>query len=171
MLNNFRGEGQKCIVYKKRGVHHYKFCMTDVNYNLLMEKVISFSSFNNFTAISYLSHVNWWNFFINRLEAFSFRSQYGISNSRNGFFTVNILVEQQTINKRWKNKRCSNISNDTFYKSLRISSFAVFCFDCSDFDVEIWCYFSRSMQIPWNGVLLISFQNFEHPRYSFLIFF
>ena len=81
---------------------------------------------NHFTAISYFSHVNWWNFFINRLEAFSFRSQYGISNSRNGFFTVNILVEQQTINKRWNNKRCSNISNDTFYKSLRISSFAVF---------------------------------------------
>ena len=31
------------------------------------------SSVNHFTAISYLSHVNWWNFFINRLEAISFK--------------------------------------------------------------------------------------------------
>ena len=30
-------------------------------------------SVNHFTAISYLSHVNWWNFFINRLEAISFK--------------------------------------------------------------------------------------------------
>ena len=46
---------------------------------------------NHFTAISYLSPVNWWNFFIDRLEAISFCSQYGISNSRNGFFTANIF--------------------------------------------------------------------------------
>ena len=46
---------------------------------------------NHFTAISYLSPVNWWNFFINRLEAFLFYSQYGISNSRNGFFAAYIF--------------------------------------------------------------------------------
>ena len=46
---------------------------------------------NHFTAISYLSPVNWWNFFINRLEAISFCSQYSISNSKNGLFTVNIF--------------------------------------------------------------------------------
>ena len=64
------------------------------------------------------------------------------------------------------------IANKFIFDKLPwISSFVVFCFDCSDFDVEIWCYFSRSMQIPWNGVSLISFRNFRHPRYSFLIFF
>ena len=46
---------------------------------------------NHFTAILYLSPVKWWNFFINRLEAILFCSQYGIYNSRNGFFTANIL--------------------------------------------------------------------------------
>ena len=74
--------------YQCKSLHNYiylyKFCMTDVNYDLLMEKVFV----NHFKGTSYLSPVNWWNYFINRLETIS----YGISSNRNRFFTANIIV-------------------------------------------------------------------------------
>ena len=46
---------------------------------------------NHFTAVLNLSPVNWWNFFVNCLEAISLCSQYRISNIRNGFFTADIF--------------------------------------------------------------------------------
>ena len=134
-----------------------------VNYDLFRTFFL-----NHFTTISYSSPVNWWNVFINRLEAILFGSQYSISNSRNGFFTSNIfdgIINHLSFSKVMK-----------FWIIVLIDCcgypvFVVFCFYCSDSDFELWCYFSRSMQIPWNDVLLISFWNFRNPGYSFLIFF
>ena len=83
-------EKLKPSIYKKRGTQLWfsfiNFYMADVNYNLLMEKMVFIFFINHFTAKSCLSPVNW-----SFLEAVSFCSQYGIFNSRNGFLTSSIF--------------------------------------------------------------------------------
>ena len=57
---------------------------------------------NHFTAISYFSRANWWNFFINLVEAILFQSKYGISKGRNSFFTSNIfgrIIDDSSLSK------------------------------------------------------------------------
>ena len=76
---------------------------------------------NHFTTISYLSHINWWDFFINRLEAISFCSQYGISNSRNGFFTANIfggIINNSSLSKGLIKSRMTLSINRRGYPAL-----------------------------------------------------
>ena len=75
---------------KCKFLHNCKFCVTDVNYDPLMEKVILLSllTISYFSAISYFSPVNWWKFFINRLGAILFWLQHSISITRNGLFTL-----------------------------------------------------------------------------------
>ena len=121
---------------------------------------------NHFTGISYFSPVNWWNFVKNRFETILFCSQYDISGTRNTSFILNIfdgIINDSSSSKSAVKSPITLLINHSGYPALL--HFTVIAL------MSLPCYFSRSMQIPWNGVLFISFLNFRNSRNSFFILF
>ena len=95
---------------------------------------------NHFTAISYFSPLNRWNIFINRLEATLLCSQYSISNSRNGFVTLNIfggIINHSSLSKGVMKSWMTLLINRCGYPALLYFAL-IALISMSKFDPTFW---------------------------------
>ena len=106
---------------------------------------------------------------MNRFGAISFCLQYGISNSRNGFFTLNIfcgIIHNSSLSKGAVKSGMTISINRCGYPGLLYFAL-IGLISLSKFDL-----FSRDLyKFPEMVFHFHIFRNFRKPRYSFFILF